>query len=67
MREFLLTASFILIQIKDRRVPHSEPGGSTGLGSPHMKKFMIYYGKYVLFIIYLLFIIINKLKKNIGK
>lgn len=41
MREFPLTVSCILIQNKDTRVPRSEPGGSTGLVSPHMKKCMI--------------------------
>lgn len=56
MREFPLTVSCILIQNKDTRVPHSEPGGSIGLGSPHMKKIMINI-KNRLFIIYLLFIV----------
>lgn len=45
MREFLLTVSCILIQNKDTRVPHSKPGGSTGLVSPHMKKMFDYHFK----------------------
>lgn len=57
MREFPLTVSCILIQNKDTRVPRSEPGGSTGLVSPHMKKMFDYHLKNRLFIIYLLFIV----------
>lgn len=66
MREFPLTVSCILIQNKDTRVPRSEPGGSTGLVSPHMKKCLITIYK----IDYLLFtycLLLQKTKSFIGK